>query len=61
MFVGNSGTFPLWASHKGSSANTCTVAVRSMEWQRDELEEVQLRLLGLWKEKQLATRSLLAV
>ena len=28
--------------------------------QRDELEEAQLRLLGLWKEKQLVTRRLLA-
>jgi transposase len=27
---------------------------------RDELEEAQLRLLGLWKEKQLVTRRLLA-
>ena len=28
--------------------------------QRDELEEAQLRLLGLWKDKQLVTRRLLA-
>ncbi|MGA8669615.1 MAG: IS1634 family transposase [Terracidiphilus sp.] len=28
--------------------------------QRDELEEAQLRLLGLWKEKQMVTRRLLA-
>ena len=30
------------------------------EGKRDELEEAQLRLLGLWKEKQLVTRRLLA-
>jgi len=42
----------------------CFDRIVSGEWlpsgKRDELEEAQLRLLGLWKEKQLVTRRLLA-
>jgi len=42
----------------------CFDRIDTGEWlpsgQQDELEQAQLRLLGLWKEKQLVTRRLLA-
>ena len=43
-----------------ASSNSCRRKAREQSEERDPLEEAQVRLLGLWKEKQLVSRRLLA-